>query len=299
MNLNVINKAAGKFTSTNKTFYWLKVMIIIVVLAALDPLIWYFNINKSNQDFIEPLLIIKSLNILFSTLGLSIHTNCFVISLYIVLWISGILNLILKPNRVTLILFTLAYWIYVSYLYSHGEIHHPESIIISILIILSLFSNLDNYHPYWQNKIMESNDYGLIKFLIFLVVSLSYSFSGAWKLFYQGGIEWMNGYTLEYYMVSKDEFIKVQWLHGFIYNRITLVALSIITIVLELFFPIILFSRRLLWLFTTGIFFFHVGNTLLRGENYLFIAWPLVLMVYIVLDDFKFRSKIDNKQSIL
>lgn len=146
---------------------------------------------------------------------------------------------------------------------------------------------------------MESNDYGLIKFLIFLVVSLSYSFSGAWKLFYQGGIEWMNGYTLEYYMVSKDEFIKVQWLHGFIYNRITLVALSIITIVLELFFPIILFSRRLLWLFTTGIFFFHVGNTLLRGENYLFIAWPLVLMVYIVLDDFKFRSKIDNKQSIL
>jgi hypothetical protein len=119
--------------------------------------------------------------------------------------------------------------------------------------------------------------------LILIQVLLAYAYfsTGTAKLIYSG-LEWMNGYTLQKYMLGNainfDRPVGI-WLSQ---QYALCYILSIITILFEVFFFAVLFLRKFTLLFLIGGILFHLGI-------YVTMSAPFFqhIVLYIVFIDFE------------
>lgn len=248
---------------------------LVILIFSLPPIRWLLNLALVNETFINPPLIIE----LFSTLlGNEILLKASTIKLlYLITIISGTLSILGFFSKYSIPIMAFCYTFIVAYMWSFGEIHHPRTILCWFLIILAIAGKSSDVlsldAKFGITKINKNFEvYGWPNTVIMISLASAYCFSGLWKLFYQGGIEWLNGYTLQYYIVSKEENIFTDFL---IDKRLILIILSIFSVFLEILFPLAIFLKNHAKWFLIAAFFFHLGNFILRGENGIFILWPI------------------------
>lgn len=256
------------------------ITISLILLFSIPPLKWYLTLSLTNDSFIEPNFLIQFFQYLFGQNILLSGT--FIRVIYFSVIITGIFSVLGLFSRISIPLFSIFYTFLVAYLWSFGEVRHPRSVLCWFLIILALSQrsadaySVDAYFGITSFKNSHWK-YGWPNSMLIISLSSAYCFSGLWKLFYQGGVEWLNGYTLQYYLVSKGENF---FTHFLINKKWLLIVLSYITIALEIFFPICLFFRKKSKYFLLAAFCFHLGNYILRGENPIFLLWPFIAIGY-------------------
>ena len=252
----------------------------LILLFSVPPISWILNLATVNETFIKPNLIIELFQFL---LGDGILLNLlFIKIIYALLVLSGFFTVLGLFSKYSIPLLAFFYIFIVAYMWSFGEVHHPRSVLCWFFIILALSQrssdaySLDAYFGFTkvQNDLWK---YGWPNSMLIIALSSAYCFSGLWKLFYQGGIEWLNGYTLQYYIVSKGDNFFTNFIIG---KQWLLVFLSFFSIALEILFPLaVLFRKYSKWILLAA-FLFHLGNYLIRGENGIFILWPLIAIGY-------------------
>jgi uncharacterized membrane protein YphA (DoxX/SURF4 family) len=175
---------------------------------------------------------------------------------------AGITTLIGLRTRISAALFASANWFLVSHHGSYGDMFHEEIVLSMFLLFLalspsglrlSLDARLRRSPPgrtdmaVWPLRLTQ------------VLLAWSYFSNGVAKLAYSG-LEWMNGYTLQGYLLHSS----VQWgdrpFGQWLAQQHDLsVALSIATVASELAFPLVLFSRRVRPILLAWAVTFHLG----------------------------------------
>lgn len=254
------------------------IMGSLILIFAAPPLEWLLGFQQNYASLVDPPLLIKVFaNILGDNILMS---SSFIRIIYYFMILTGIGTILGLFHKFSSVGFAFCFTFLVAYMWSFGEVHHPRSVLCWFLIIIALSRSsdvysLDSYFGWTKEVKSESGLYGWPNSMILIMVSSAYCFSGAWKIFYQGGLTWMNGYTMQFYLVTMGMndiaafIIQYRWLCIF---------LSIFAVGLELFFPVIIFYRKAIVWFLAGAFLFHLGNTVVRAENPLFLLWPLTCL---------------------
>ena len=233
------------------------------------------------------------------------------------LLLLGILASLGVFTRVTLGLFSLG-WIYLSASDSAWGWHdHGPSLICQVLLVLcfapgAAAHSIDRYLWRRSRAAGESVDsyigdrqakrWGLT--LILCLVALFYFTSGASKLRF-GGMRWIDGSTLSFYLSGKSLSSHIQQLSGresipsdqkwrdgigvdyYLYgarpnaiakrladSKPIMVVASISAVLIELLMPLILFSRRARALLLPAAAGFHIGVYYLMGIS--FLSWVVL-----------------------
>jgi Vitamin K-dependent gamma-carboxylase len=262
-------------------------------LPAFASLPEQINLLEKNQDFINPQLVISAIAAL---LPRQVFFNPEVFTaLRLVTVVAGILALVGFFTRTSLFILTLGTWILVAHKYSYGDLHHAVAL-FAIFLLLLVFApsgqslSVDAFMrrrgraaPNDPAKEQAESDMAMWPLkLAHVLLAMTYFSTGATKLI-TGGLEWMNGYTLQSYTfqdaVSRNLPLGV-WLaqhHGLA------VALSIFTIVFETFFFVsLLVPRTAPLFFITGVFF-HLGLFATGGHPF-FPHIVLLLLLLFFLD---------------
>jgi uncharacterized membrane protein YphA (DoxX/SURF4 family) len=257
---------------------------LFITVFAVPPLKSTVLLIEVNPEFLTPRPIISLLSVI---LGSDlIHSTEFWVFLHWITVIAGILSTVGLFTRLSVGTFAIGFLSLVSHFWSYGELHHPRIAACWFLIILA-FSRcsdclsvdcwLKNRSTKSQIRSESKNDDGMYTWpvrLILASIAFAYFHSGLWKIFYQGGIDWINGYTLRFYLLAKD----FEWGPALFISQSLLLCsiISIIAIAFELFFPLaIIFPKKAKWFILLAALF-HLGNWILRKENPLFLLYPLV-----------------------
>jgi hypothetical protein len=241
-------------------------------------------------------------------------------SLSIVFWLSavcGILALIGLKTNVNLFIFAIGSLYLQSYLYSFGGFHHPEAMMLIALVILALspcgkllsVDSLKGKAFSWRANGKSSSVWAMLKqpslltatspfarwplLLIQWLFSLVYLSAGLNKLVVDGPglftLKWMNGYTLQYYLI-KDGLMWGSDLGVWIGQQHVLVLLfSVIAIVFETTFFLVLIFPKLIWLYIPAGAAFHMGIYMAQRAPFFqyialyaaFIPWTAVIKMLI------------------
>lgn len=259
----------------------------LILLFAMPPIKWTASLLTANDEFVDPCPLIEAFEWVAGANIVHRFTTWQVIHTAAV--VSGIMAIVGVFTRISVAIYALCYLLLISHLWSYGEIHHPEVVPCWFLLILSFSRCGDrlSLDALWfgdaKQKSQEFIYYEWPIKLLLVSVAWGYWYSGAWKLFYQGGIEWMNGHTLKFYMLTKGVDSPGLWISQ---NLLLCVVLSVITIAFELLSPLVLIVPRCYVKYWLAIAFsFHLGNTLLRQENPMFLLWPLLLFTYLLPPD--------------
>ncbi len=134
----------------------------------------------------------------------------FVLLAYSVFIVSGVMAAIGLLTRTSLLVFAASYFYVESYIFAYGDFHHPSAAMVIMLGLLALSPagqvlSVDNVlrarrgaaidlhadAPFagWAIRLMQW-------FFALMYLSAFYS-----KLHF-GGLDWMNGYTLQYYLIQ-------------------------------------------------------------------------------------------------
>lgn len=256
------------------------VLSSLILVFSVPPIQWILNLATVNETFIKPNLIIEVFQFLLGD-GILLSLS-FIKVIYFLILISGLFTVIGLFSKYSIPLIAFLYTFIIAYMWSFGEVHHPRSVLCWFFIIMALSKrsadaySLDAYFGLQkpQNYLWK---YSWPSAILMIALSSAYCFSGLWKIFYQGGVEWLNGYTLQYYIVSKGENFLTKFIIG---KSWLLITLSYFSIILEILFPLAVFFKKYSKWFLIAAFFFHLGNYFMRGENGIFIIWPLIAIGY-------------------
>ena len=190
--------------------------------------------------------------------------------------VAGIMALIGFRTSLSLAVFALGNVLLVSYIYSHGDFHHTEAPLMIALGILALSPSgrvlsADQWLRQRRSGKPAAHDLltaegplagwpiRLIQW-IFVLIYLSAIMS---KLVYEGGLEWLNGYTLQYYLIQ-DTLRKGTLLGGWFAQQHTLVLLSqYMVVAFQATFALCVIFPRLRWIYVPLGLGFHIGNWVL------------------------------------
>jgi uncharacterized membrane protein YphA (DoxX/SURF4 family) len=251
----------------------LSICRILVVASQLflffPPLADQIDLLKRNTGFIEPQLLIVAISTIFPT-DMFFTPETFRV-IHWVTAVAGITCLLGFATRTSAFVFALGNWIFLAHGNSYGESHHGEAI-FAIFLMLLAFSpsggslSIDalirgRRHRPENDRKMTANrvEFGIWPLkLIQVLLALTYFSTGASKLVY-GGLQWMNGYTLQQYIFT-DAVLWGLPLGIWIAQQHTLCQLSSIgTIFFELFFFITLIIPRSVPYFLISGLLFHTG----------------------------------------
>ena len=152
----------------------------------------------------------------------------------------------LFSNSIPLIAHSL-YTFIIAYMWSFGEVHHPRSVLCWFFIIYGSFKKEVRMPIPW----MLILDYKNLKIIYGNIVAKcdinDCSFKRLLFLWLMedilsGGVEWLNGYTLQYYIVSKGENFLTKFIIG---KSWLLITLSYFSIILEILFPLAVFFKKI------------------------------------------------------
>ena len=250
-----------------------------------------YTLLARNTAFIDPQLLIRAVtavvprDLLFTASGFR--------TLYWITVVVGVLALIGLFTRVSLFIFALANWIFIAHLYSYADIHHPEAVFSILLMLLAFAPSGDSLsidallrrrkagaaggpgqsHPsdmaMWPLKTAHA------------LMALTYFSTGLSKLVF-GGFRWMNGYTLQAYLLGdglrRDLPIGI-WMSQ---HRTLCILLSIGTVVFELTFFISLIRPRTAPFFFLSGLFFQIGLLVTAGHHFYPHMFVLLLLLFFI-----------------
>jgi hypothetical protein len=254
----------------------LAVMRIIAVGA---QLFWFFPplhnqlvLVEKNSHFIQPQMLIRIVaavvprELLFTPRAFTIF--------YWVVVAAGFAALIGLLTRLSLFVFALGVWMIIAHWYSYGDFHH-ESAVFCIFLLLLAFTpagsrlSLDALIRRHRNRpAPDTADTAIWPLKVaHVLLALTYFTAGIAKVVV-GGVDWVNGYTLQNYVFS-DAIARGFPFGVWLAQQHTIsIALSVFTLIFELFFFL---SLVLPWtaplFFLTGIGF-HIGLYLAAGHDF-------------------------------
>lgn len=248
---------------------------------------WFFpklsyqiNLAVSNTAFDHPQPLIRLVTA-FVPREVVFTPTC----LTIVYWVAmsaGVLAIIGLGTRYALLVYGLCYGFFVSHAYSYGDVHHRE--VLYFLFVLALA-----FSPAWQRLSVDAliarfrarragrpevsrsqSDLAMwpLRFL-HVLLAMTYFSTGATKLL-AGGLQWMNGYTLQF-AIFKNAISRAAYppLGLWMAQQHTLcIFVSIATILFETFFFVSLFTPRLAPLFFASGVLFHLMLYLTSGHPF-------------------------------
>jgi hypothetical protein len=194
--------------------------------------------------------------------------------LTVIYWVTavfGIGALLGWKSRFSLLLFAAANTFLQAFAYSFGDLHHREALMIITLWLLALSPagrvlSLDSYlgrrnslrrRSLRKNSIFAAWPILLVQNLFGLVY-----LDAALRKLYAGGVDWVNGYTLQYYIyndASRRGSTFGLWLAQ---QHAAACVLSWITILWEGTFFLVVIFPRLVWLYLPLGIALHAGMAL-------------------------------------
>jgi len=194
--------------------------------------------------------------------------------LTVIYWITavaGIGALLGCKSRFSLLIFAAGNTFLQAFAYSFGDLHHREALMIITLWLLALSPaggvlSLDSYlarrnssrrRPLQRKSILAAWPILLVQNLFGLVY-----LDAALRKLYAGGANWVNGYTLQYYIYSDASRRGSQFGLWLAQQHAAACVLSWITILWEGTFFLVLIFPRLVWVYIPVGIGLHAGMSL-------------------------------------
>ena len=250
------------------------------IIAVAAELIWFFpsmdhqiNLLSKNSQFSDPQPIIRLITLIvprdvFFTPTVFQWLHWLTVA-------AGVLAIIGLFTRVSLFVFAVGIWIFVSHAYSYADLHHPEAL-YAIFLMLLAFSpageslSVDALLRRRKGAAAEpaTSDTAMWPLkLTHVLLALTYFSTGATKLLV-GGLGWMNGYTVQIYTFGDA----LQSGHPFgvwlAQHHTLCVLLGAATVLFELFYFVSLFLPRLAPLIFVSAILFHLGLLVAAGQPF-------------------------------
>jgi hypothetical protein len=263
------------------------------IVAVAAQLFWFapnlarqINLATQNSAFRDPQPLIRLLDhllprhVLFSAEGLT--------AVWWVTVVAGWLALVGWRTRTALFVFALGTWFFISHRYSYADVHHREAPFALFLMALPFAPSgarlsLDALLRGRQGRSPELTSRLALWPLRFVhvLLTMTYFSTGVTKLL-AGGLRWMNGYTLQNYLLS-DALEGGIPLGLWVAQHYWLcVALSVGTVIFEVGYFLSLVVPRIAPLWFLGGVFFHIGLYYVAGHPfYQFILLNLLLFLFL------------------
>ncbi len=249
------------------------------ILAVAAQLFWFppvlernLTLVRQNADFIDPQLFLVALT---TVVPRALLFNPSVLTgLHWVMLAAGALALVGLFTRASLFVFAACIWIFVAHLYSFADVHHESTIFAIVLLALAFAPSGDRLSVDGllrrrrgeRSPAVVDNAMWPLK-LAHVLLALTYFSTGMSKLI-TGGLQWMNGYTLQAYVFG-DAVPRGFPLGVWLGQQHTLaIALSIFTIVFEVFFFLSLVFPRTAPLWFLGGIGFQAGLYAAAGHDF-------------------------------
>jgi uncharacterized membrane protein YphA (DoxX/SURF4 family) len=254
----------------------------IVIVAA--QLFWFFPSLAHQKDILEKSTGFINPEFLILTISSIIPSELFFTpevftGLAWVTYAAGIATLFGLCTRPSAFLFALGNWILVAHQYSYGEDHHTEALLCIFLMLLALSPSGDSLSidALLRRRYRLANEraYPAAKVetafwplrLMQVLLAWTYFSTGLTKLMV-GGLEWINGHTLQQYMFA-DAIRSGRPLGLWVAQQHTLcLLLSIFTILFEVFFFLVLLIQSAVYYFLIAGVIFHIGIYVMMGAPF-------------------------------
>lgn len=254
------------FASQTMVFLWYPVTLREQLRQATDA-----------PDLYEPLLILRLLLAPFGQLGDTPPSAGFLIGVYAVAIVAGVLATIGLFSRPAMLVTTAANAILQAHHYSYGEFHHAEALMIIALGVLAVGPSANVWSvdavrrrrrtglPAAETSVFARWPLRLIQWMI----ALSYLSAASAKLS-NGGLAWFNGHTMTFHYLTialeKDRFVPAYMatlppeLH---------IAPSVIAWLVEATFLVAILVPRLAWVVVAGGAILHLTVFATMGITFL------------------------------
>jgi predicted DCC family thiol-disulfide oxidoreductase YuxK len=238
--------------------------------AAADPLLF------------RPLPALKVLMLPFGEWGVR-PEPMFLQAVWIAAVVSGITALLGLYTRASVSLFAAANTLLIAHVYSYGEYHHAQAILVMALWLLALgpsgsacslddlFSRLSSaarfasFRPRPRPEYSEMARWPLRTVQWLLV--LAYLSAGLSKLRI-GGLQWLNGHTLSHYLVQDGVRFGNDFTLALAGQTELLAVLSLGAVGLELTFGLAVLVPALAWPYVLGGALLHLGIHVLQHATF-------------------------------
>ena len=235
----------------------------------------HLDLLEKHADFINPQLFISAIAAVFPRAEYFTPSNF--TALYWITFIAGIAALVGLFTRTSVFVFALGIWIFITHEYSYDDRHHTEALFCIFLLLLAFSPSgerltLDAFIRRRRGRaVAATTDTAMWPLkLVHVLLALTYFSTGMSKLVagWLAGISWMNGYTLQLYTFNDALNRGIPfgvWLsqqHGLA------IALSVFTILFEVFFFLSLVFPWTAPFFFLGGIFFHLGLYLAGGHDF-------------------------------
>ena len=281
--------------------YWFPTMpptrlaVMRIVVCALQVL-WFTKDRESvmfliqnNETFFKPQVIIAAIS---AVVGEDTFRTTEVFN---VIWwgaaVFGVLGCIGLFSRPSVFLCALCNWLLVAHRYSYGEKHHPEALFMIFMMAMAFAPcgralSVDAWLKRRANGGTAPQGWGLGARLetvmwplltVQWLLAMAYLCAGLAKL-YIGGIAWMDGQTLQGYLLQDA----VRWDRPLGYwvaqFRWLCMLMSISAVMFEVSFPLVLVFRRWWPLFILAGASMHIGIFILQAAPFwqflvLYLVW--------------------------
>ena len=270
-------------------------LAICRIVAVAAQLFWFFpdleehqNLLVKNPEFIEPQLLISVISAVVPR-DVFFTPDAFAV-LYWATMAAGVAALVGFFTRTSLFVFALGTWIFVAHLFSYGDRHHTEALFCIFLLLLALAPSGERLsvdtllrrrrHASDVSAASGMSDLAIWPLkVVHVLLAITYFSTGMSKLLYSG-LRWLNGYTLQGHTFG-DALERGHPLGLWLARQHNLaVALSVFTILLEVFFFVSLFLPRLAPLFFLGALAFQVGLYVTAGYDFFQHMVLLTLLLF-------------------
>jgi hypothetical protein len=252
------------------------------ILAVAGQLILYFFVwNPIDNDFVklaeiphmyEPLAAVR-----FFMRPFGVDNMPSLLSMVIIFWatvLAGLLATVGLWTNIAVFLFACGTLFMQAYSYSFGDFHHPEAIMAIMLFVLAFSPcgrvlSVDSRRRGAAGSLADSQSSFAAwpRKVLLCLFSLIY-LSAAYYKWITGGWAWLNGYTLQFYLLQDGLRWNAElgpWLAG---HHGLAVIMSWVCVLFEAGFFLVLFFPRLLWVALPLGFGMHVGIKLLMNASF-------------------------------
>ena len=262
----------------------LRIAIVFVLLAdAMWPgtLTQHLRLSRLPAEWFDP---IPSLKVMMLPAGWGARPGAgLLVGVWIACGAAGIGALVGAYTRLSLAVFAAASTFLLSHYYSYGTVQHPQAAAVIVLWLLILTPSGDELSvDALRVRVVESARTGrfvprngtalspdarwplrLVQWLLVIV----YLSAGLWKIT-RGRAEWLNGYTMQYYLLLDGNWHGVPLAITVARAHWIGVASAVITIAFELTFAVcVLFPRTAPVYLATGVGL-HTGIWLLMRATF-------------------------------
>ncbi len=287
--MSVGNQLSGSLKIWNSYWFYpaplfnLAICRIIIVGFQLGYLFWasYLPNVLAQADIAgltySPLPIFRVLNAPFPW---DAPPSFFLTTIFLVTTVSGLLSLIGLRTNFSLLIFAIGNLYLQTYLYSFGKFHHPQALMLISLFVLALSPvgrvlSIDDlsrrlkrnkqrrsFHPF--NILQDASATARWPLLLIQwLFAITYFSAALNKLSVDGAglfsAEWMNGYTLQYYLISDGLLWGSDlgiWLG---HQHLLVVVFSWVAILFEATLFLTLIFPKLVWIYIPMGAMFHIG----------------------------------------